>query len=88
MHFDAANSGKGRFVELRFEMNTLVLMHTCPHPLNPAQEYPRHPVLLNFSQAPAVTHDDFCRNSSPENVRGFANTDFHHRCGAAAGEGS
>src|SRR5271167_2384254 len=30
------NSRAGQFVELRFEMDTLVLLHTCPHPLNSA----------------------------------------------------
>ncbi len=33
MVFDARFSKAGAAVELRFEMDTLVLMHTCPHPL-------------------------------------------------------
>jgi len=86
LSFDPSNSGAGQFVELRFEMDTLVLLHTCPHPLNPALEYPRRPVLLHFSQAQPVTDEDFCRNSRPENVRGFANTELYRLCGAHAGE--
>jgi urea carboxylase-associated protein 2 len=86
LSFDSTNSRAGQFVELRFEMDTLVLLHTCPHPLNPAHEYPRRPVLLNFSQAAAVADEDFCRNSRPENARGFANTEFYHRCGGHDGE--
>jgi uncharacterized protein YcgI (DUF1989 family) len=74
--FDADNSAAGQFVDLRFEMDSLVLLHTCPHPLNPAVHYPRNPVLLQFSQAQPVLNDDFCLNSRPENARGFANTDL------------
>jgi uncharacterized protein len=79
--FDPDNSGAGRFVDLRFEMNTLVLLHTCPHPLNPSARYPRSPVALRLSKAPAVADDDFCRNSRPENVRGFVNTELYRNCG-------
>jgi uncharacterized protein len=81
LQFDSDNSGAGRFVDLRFEMNTLVLLHTCPHPLNPSAHYPRNPVALVLSKAPAVTDDDFCRNSRPENVRGFVNTELYRNCG-------
>src|SRR6202451_533968 len=34
LQFDPDNSRAGQFVDLRFEMNSLVLLHTCPHPLN------------------------------------------------------
>jgi urea carboxylase-associated protein 2 len=89
LSFDASTSRAGQFVELRFEMDTLVLLHTCPHPLNPASEYPRRPVRMHLSPAPAVTEEDFCRNSRPENGRGFANTEFYrHVCGPHAGEAS
>jgi uncharacterized protein len=88
LHFDASNSRAGQFVELRFEMDTLVLLHTCPHPLNPAREYPRRPVHMHFARAQAVSEDDFCRNSRPENTRGFANTEFYRQCGGHAGEAS
>jgi urea carboxylase-associated protein 2 len=79
--FDPANSGAGQFVVLRFEMDTLVLLHTCPHPLNPSPQYPRSPVHFKFGEAQPVADDDFCRNSRPENARGFANTEFYRLCG-------
>jgi urea carboxylase-associated protein 2 len=75
--YDPGNSRAGGFVDLRFEMDSLVLMHTCPHPLNSAAEYPRNSVLLQFSTAPPVAPDDLCLNSRPENARGFANTAFY-----------
>jgi urea carboxylase-associated protein 2 len=86
MHFDTDNTRAGHYVDLRFEMNTLLLLHTCPHPLNPAAQYPRNPVVLQLSKAGPVLADDFCRNSSAENTRGFANTELYLQCGNGAGE--
>src|SRR5271167_1386817 len=83
--FDPANSGAGGFVVLRFEMDALVLLHTCPHPMNDCARYPRNPVFLQFSRAQPVAADDFCLNSRPENVRGFANTGLYRLCSDAAG---
>jgi uncharacterized protein len=54
--------------------------------LNPAQFYPRNPVLLQLSQADPVAADDFCRNFTPENGRGFANTDLYRACSNGAGD--
>jgi urea carboxylase-associated protein 2 len=86
MLFDPDNSRADQFVDLRFEMNSLVLLHTCPHPLNPAMQYPRRPVALQLSKADPVAEDDFCRNSRPENGRGFTNTALYHLCGSGGGE--
>jgi urea carboxylase-associated protein 2 len=77
LNFAPGNSGAGRYLDLRFEMDALVLLHTCPHPLDTAAQYPRNPVLLQFSTAPPVGPDDVCLNSRPENARGFANTAFY-----------
>ena len=86
MRFDRGNSHAGDFVDLRFEMNSLVLLHTCPHPLNPAQLYPRNPIVLQLSKADPAGADDFCRNSTPENGRGFANTELYRTCASGAGD--
>jgi urea carboxylase-associated protein 2 len=64
----------GASVELRFEMDTLVLLHTCPHPLSASPSYPHKPVRYEIFDGPAATADDPNRLSSPENVRGFDNT--------------
>jgi hypothetical protein len=71
-------------VALRFEMDTLVLLHTCPHPLNRASEYPRRPVEIRLGEAQPVAVDDYCRNFRPENSRGFANTEMYRLCGGHA----
>ena len=83
LRFDASSARPGQYVDLRFEMDTLVLLHTCPHPLNPSSQYPRQGVRLQFTQAAAVAADDDCRNFRPENRRGFANTEFYLACSVA-----
>jgi uncharacterized protein len=80
MTFDSAAAKAGATVALRFEMDTLVLFHTCPHPLDPATTYPRKPVRFDISEAPPVADDDACKNSAPENGRGFENNRIFHAC--------
>jgi hypothetical protein len=48
--------------------------------------YPRNAVAAQLSKAAPVADDDFCRNSRPENVRGFANTELYRLCGSGGGE--
>jgi hypothetical protein len=78
MLFDPTNSPAGGHVDLRFEMDTLVLFHTCPHPLDPAVEYPRRPIVYQLFQAAPVAADDYCRTFRPENGRGFENNRLYH----------
>ena len=73
IQYQADHSKAGEQLVLRFEMDTLVLMHACPHPLYPAGDYPRHPVEISFEQAAEVGEDDLCLNHCPENQRGFEN---------------
>jgi uncharacterized protein len=71
--FDPNHSSAGATVALRFELDTLVLLHTCPHPLNPAAAYPRKPVTYRLEKAAPVAADDICKTHCPENGRGFEN---------------
>ncbi|MCB1690751.1 MAG: urea carboxylase-associated family protein [Halioglobus sp.] len=75
--FDSDAAQAGRYIDLRFEMDTLVVLHTCPHPLNPASEYPRKPVSFEIRTSCEVTEDDICRNHCAENQRGFLNTELY-----------
>ncbi len=68
------HSQPGSSLTLRFEMDTLVSLHTCAHPLNDDPAYPRRPVCVELGLAPPVADDDLCMNSRPENLRGFKNT--------------
>jgi urea carboxylase-associated protein 2 len=78
MVFDPSNSKAGDHVDLRFEMDTLVLFHTCPHPLDASPEYPRRPIIYQLSHAAPVGEDDYCRTFRPENGRGFENNRIYH----------
>ena len=75
---DENHSPAGTSVTLRFEMDTLVIMHTCPHPLSQAAKYPRTPVRCEFFKSVPVSNDDYCMNFRPENQRGFANNRLYH----------
>jgi urea carboxylase-associated protein 2 len=75
LNFVPENSKAGDFVDLRFEMNTLVALSTCPHPLNPSPDYQVKPVKLTAWRSEPVGEDDLVRNFCPENGRGFANTE-------------
>ena len=73
LHFVEGHSKASDSVVLRFEIDTLVVLTTCPHPMNPSSEYPHLPVQLSINKAAPVTEDDQCLNSSDENGRGFEN---------------
>jgi urea carboxylase-associated protein 2 len=68
----------GNSVTLRFEMDTLVLMHACPHPLNTEKEYPFKSVQIELGEADPVADDDYCKNFRPENQRGFQNNQLYY----------
>ncbi len=69
------NSPAGACVDLRAEMNTLVVLNTCVHPLDPSPVYSPKRVELTIFASPPPAPDDFCRNSRPENQRGFLLTE-------------
>lgn len=78
LSLDAAAARTGAGITLRFEMDTLVVFHTCPHPLNAADEYPYKPVKYELFAAEPVAADDACKNHCPENQRGFENNRIFH----------
>jgi urea carboxylase-associated protein 2 len=69
-HSRAADS-----VELRAELNTLVVLSNTPHPLDPSPKYAPSPVLLGVRAGIPAGADDPCRRAGPENARGFALTE-------------
>lgn len=71
-------SAAGERVVLRFEMDTLVLLHTCPHPLNVDAQYPARAVDIELRRAAPLAEDDICLNHCDENRRGFANNALYH----------
>jgi urea carboxylase-associated protein 2 len=75
MHFIPNHAIAGDAVELRAEMNTLVILNTCQHPMDPDPIYAQRPVKLTLKRVPPPTADDPCRTFRPENARGFTLTE-------------
>ncbi|MBI4904991.1 MAG: urea carboxylase-associated family protein [Acidobacteria bacterium] len=75
MHFVPGYSRAGAFVELRAELNTLIVLNTCQHPMDPSATYAPKPVHLSIRKAAPASADDPCRLSRPENARGFTLTE-------------
>jgi urea carboxylase-associated protein 2 len=78
LSFVPGHSPAGSHVDLRLEMNALVVLNTCQHPLDPDSQYHPRPVRLEVFATPLAAADDACRNSRPENVRAFLNTENYH----------
>lgn len=78
MQLDRSNTAPGNQVTLRFEMDTLVLLHACPHPLDTSEHYPAATVGIELGAAEPVAADDYCRNFRPENRRGFDNNALYY----------
>ena len=75
MTYVPGHSQAGDTVELRAEMNVLVILNTCQHPLDPNPRYEPKPVALSVRRVPPPAADDVCRLSRPENERGFTLTE-------------
>ena len=75
LQFHAGNSVAGAGVDLRSEMNVLVVLNTCQHPLDPNPKYAPKPVKLTVLKTPPPGPDDFCRNFRGENQRSFTLTE-------------
>ncbi len=75
LQFDTAHRQPGQYVDLRFEMNVLVVLSAAPHPFDPATHYDPQPVTLTAWRSGTAGADDICRHACPENDRGFINTE-------------
>lgn len=75
LHFDTAHRRPGQHVDLRFEMNVLVMLSAAPHPLDPADTYQPGAVGLTVWRSGTAGADDICRRHCPENDRGFIHTE-------------
>jgi urea carboxylase-associated protein 2 len=75
MKFVPGTRKPGAHVELRAEMNVLIILNTCQHPLDPNPNYDPKPVHLSIRKETAPGPDDPCRISRPENQRGFILTE-------------
>jgi uncharacterized protein len=65
----------GGFIDLRAEMNVLVILSNCPHRLHPSPVFDPQPIQVSVWNSPPPAVDDLCRTANPEAIRGFINTD-------------
>jgi uncharacterized protein len=75
MSFVEGNEKPGSFIDLRAEMNVLVVLSNCPHVLHPSTTYSPKDIQVTVWKSPAATADDLCRTANSEAERGFINTD-------------
>jgi uncharacterized protein len=78
LSFVFGNSKPGDFIELRFEMDTLVVLNTCQHPLDPSPAYRQNPVKLEVFSGGPPTLEDPSLTIRPENLRAWENNEAYH----------
>lgn len=74
LHWVESAGKPGETIDLRAEMNVLVALSNCPHPLSPDASFDPSPVEAIVWQAPPAGPDDPCRRFGEEAERGFENT--------------
>ena len=79
LEFVEGASQPGSYIDLRFELDTLVVLNTCQHPFDPNPVYAPKPVELAVFKSEPVAADDACRISRPENERAFINTEVYNK---------
>jgi urea carboxylase-associated protein 2 len=67
----------GAFVELRADLDVLLVLANVPHPLALPGEYPRVSVALSLRPGAPADADDACRHFRPECARALALSERH-----------
>ena len=75
MQFVVGHARCGDALELRAEMDTLIVLNSCQHPMDPDPEYRIKAIELVIKRVPGPAADDRCRSFCPENARGFLMTE-------------
>jgi urea carboxylase-associated protein 2 len=78
LSFVAGNSKPGDSIEMRFEMDTLVVLNTCQHPLDPDTGYRHRHVKLEVLAGDPATEEDPCFAIRPENLRAWENNQTYN----------
>jgi urea carboxylase-associated protein 2 len=73
------HSTPGSVVELRLEMDCVVVLNTCPHPLDDTPSYAPGPVRVQVLPGAPPALDDPSLTIRPENLRAFQNTDLYFK---------
>jgi urea carboxylase-associated protein 2 len=64
---------QGDHVDLRAEMDVIVAISNCPHPLSPGRAPVARPVRAIVWRSPSAAGNDLCRHASEEGERAFQN---------------
>ena len=75
LSFVPGHAKAGDFIDLRAELDLLVVLTTCHHPMDTAPAYGPKPVKLQLWRADPPAADDYCRTYRPENERAFYNSE-------------
>lgn len=78
LSFVPENSKPDDFISIRLEMDALVMINTCQHPLAPGGDYISKPILLEVFEGDSISDHDECLCAHPENARAFGNTRDYH----------
>ena len=73
-----SHSQIGSTVDIRFDMNVLLVLSTAPHPLDPKTSYQPSAINLSAYHAGIALPEDVCRNNCAQNGRGFINTERYY----------
>lgn len=78
LSFVPGNSKPGDSIELRFELDTLVVLNTCHHPLDPDPVYRHRHVKLEVYSGEPPAPEDASLTVRPENLRAWENNRTYH----------
>ena len=78
LHFETEHRAPGQYVDLRCEMDVLVVLSTTPHPLDPKPVYAPPDIAMSVWRSGTASANDVCRLQCPENARGLLNTERYY----------
>ena len=78
LSFVPGKSKPGDVIELRFEIDTLVVLNTCQHPLDPDSVYHHRHVKMEVFSGDSPSPDDPSLAVRPENLRAWENNQTYH----------
>lgn len=78
LSFVPGNSKAGDAIELRFELDALVVLNTCQHPLDPDPAYHPRRVRVEVMEGKGPAADDPCFTVRTENFRAWENNETYH----------
>jgi urea carboxylase-associated protein 2 len=76
--FQKNSSKAGDYIELRAEMNVLVVLANTPHVLDPRPTYTATPVRVLAYRGGVTPENDPIRSSTPEALRAFQNVEDYY----------